>query len=216
MFLRHKSTILIIILALILVTGGVWYAQRPTPEIPPPAAENESGQAVNNSGSAVADDGAQNGGVDTSEWQTYTSPTFSYKYPKGWTCRESKDYNNGQIIKGLCGITYKNTGAFDDGINISFGFVPQHIATTDRWSGKLWSEIKMDGVQNQQNARTYSNNNFIGWISMKNQVHTLRLVARYLVDNGYYEVEAYAMGDTKTDEEYKKIIDKIITSFEER
>ena len=48
---------------------------------------------------------------------------------------------------------------------------------------------------------------------MKNQKHTLRLIARYQVNNGYYEVLVNVAGDTKTDKEFKKIIDDIISTF---
>lgn len=82
---QHKSTIFFIILALILIAGGVWYTQRPAPETPP-STSNEA-QAVDNAGSAVVDDGAQNGEVDTSDWKIYRNETHKYtiKYPNNLT-----------------------------------------------------------------------------------------------------------------------------------
>ena len=202
-----KTTLTIIILA--VVAGGyVWYAQRPAPETPP--TDGVNGQVVDNSDGLLGDEGR----IDTSDWETYTYSDFSFKYPKNWTCRESKDYS-GQVVKELCGITYgENTGAFDDGLDVSFGFVTNQIASTYKWAGKLWSETGITGVKDQSNSEEYENSNFTGWISMKNPTHTLRLIARHKVGDGYYEVEAYAMGDTKTDGEYKKIVDQIITTFE--
>ena len=76
-----KISLFDVILA--VIAGGVWYAQRPTPETPPPA--DNGGQAVDDSGGSVADEGTQNGGVDTDDWITYNHlHYYGYKIPNDW------------------------------------------------------------------------------------------------------------------------------------
>lgn len=70
MFLRDKSTIFLIILALILMAGGVWYVWKPAPT-PSPTVDK-------------TDNGATGGGVDTKDWVKYKNDEFGYEfsYPK--------------------------------------------------------------------------------------------------------------------------------------
>jgi len=148
-----------------------------------------------------------------SNWQVYSNTKFLYKCPQEWSIHSNKNYN-GQVELSECSKIYSGKISFDDGVGVSFGFVPQNVADNYEWAGQKWSDILINDIKNEPNAQYYSNNNFIGWISMKNQKHTLRLIARHQVDGGYYEVSAEAAGDTKTDKEFKEIIDKIISTFE--
>lgn len=146
-------------------------------------------------------------------WQTYSDSKFSYKCPLDWTLGENKNYN-GQVDLSECSKIYSGQLVLDDGVRITFGYVPQVVADNYFWAGQKWSETLINEVKNETNAQPYSNNNFIGWISMKNQKHTLSLIARYQVNGGYYEASAIAMGDSQTDQQYKQIIDEIISTFE--
>ncbi|MDD3284424.1 MAG: hypothetical protein PHZ07_02415 [Patescibacteria group bacterium] len=142
------------------------------------------------------------------------SDKFSFVCPGGWTLSENKDYG-GNVLVGQCGKVYSRQYALDDGININFGFVPQNLANTYSYSevqGK-YSEMIFNEIKNESNAQLYENGSFSGWISMKNQKHTMRIIARYQVEDGYYEVRANASGNTKTDQEFKKMIDDIIETF---
>lgn len=99
---KKITTISLTILAIIVIAGGVWYAQKPSPEAP--SADNGTGQAVDNSGDSVADDGTQDGGIDTSDdnieiieidkvdhqsddWMIYENTRFRYRIalPNGFT-----------------------------------------------------------------------------------------------------------------------------------
>ncbi len=85
MFLRNKSTISIIVLALILVAGGVWYAQRPAPEAPP-ASKPATPEVV-----TPGDN--ESGEVDTSDWKIYRNEElgFEVKYPEKFTYNYNKE-----------------------------------------------------------------------------------------------------------------------------
>jgi hypothetical protein len=48
---------------------------------------------------------------------------------------------------------------------------------------------------------------------MKNEAHTLQMIARKNVAGGYYEATALAVGETKTEQEYKTIFDQILSTF---
>jgi hypothetical protein len=137
---------------------------------------------------------------------------FTYNCPKGWQSGENLDYN-GQVKLRDCSIIYAGEYSFDDGISVSFGYVPNIFADVYMVAGAKYSDQLINEVKNESNAETYSNNNFNGWISMKNEKHTLQLIARYQVEDGYYEVSVNAVGDTRSDQDYKKIVDDIISSF---
>jgi len=146
-------------------------------------------------------------------WQVHSNARFDYKCPNDWSLNENLNHN-GQVELSACSKMYSSSKiSFDDGVIVSFGFVPQTVADNYEWSGQKWSDTLIDEVKNESNAQQYSNNNFVGWISMKNSKHTLKIIARYQVDGGYYELSADATGDTKTDQEFKKNIDDIVSTF---
>jgi len=119
----------------------------------------------------------------------------------------------GKIDTSECSKIYSGDFAFDDGVSVTFGFVPQTVADSTDTNGQKYADTIFNAVKNETNAAPYNNNNFTGYISLKNQQHALSLVARYQVTDGYYEVIANAMGDTKTDQQFKQMIDNIISSF---
>lgn len=147
-----------------------------------------------------------------SNWQVYSNVQFTYKCPSDWSLNKNLNYN-GQVELSECSKIYSGKISFDDGVSASFGFVPQSVADNYEWAGQKWSDTLINDVKNEPNAQQYSNNNFVGWISTKNQKHTLKLIARYQINGGYYELSADAMGDTKTDHEFKKMIDDIVSTF---
>lgn len=147
-----------------------------------------------------------------SNWRTYNNNQFSYKCPTDWSLNQNLNYN-GQVGLSECSKIYSGKISFDDGVSVTFGFVPQSVADKYEVAGQKWSDTLLYDVKNEPNAQEYSNNNFIGWVSMKNQKHTLKLIARHKVDGGYYELLASAMGGTKTDQEFKNMIDDIISTF---
>ncbi len=146
------------------------------------------------------------------DWKIYSDSRFSYKCPQDWLLGKNQNYN-GQVNLSECAKIYSGQMSFDDGVAITFGFVPQIVADGYEINNENYSEILLNETKNETNARPYSNNNFSGWISMKNQKHTLKLIGRYHVSNGYYEVIADVAGDTKTDTEFKQMIDDIISTF---
>ena len=157
---------------------------------------------------------AKVGVIDTTDWQTYRNSEYGYEYkcPAGWELHQNVDYG-GDVDLSVCSKIYSGKHAFDDGVSVSFGFVPLSVAENYYSAGKKWSETLMDNVKSQPNATKYLNNSFDGWISLKHSGHTLILLARRQVNGGYYEVSVSAVGDTKTDKEYKVIVDQIISTF---
>lgn len=151
---------------------------------------------------------------DISNWQTYTSEKygFEFKCPIDWQTNQNKNYG-GSVDLTDCSKIYSGVYAFDDGISVSFGFVPENIADNYGWGGKNWANQLFESVRDEKNSQPYFNNGFEGWISMETQIHTLKLIARHEAENGYYEVSADAMGDTKTDEEFKEIVNNIVSTF---
>lgn len=148
----------------------------------------------------------------TSDYQTFSNDRFTYQCPAGWYLGDNKNYN-AQIDLSECSKIYSGEYAFDDGISLTFGFVPQGVADNYKWNNEKWSGTLLNEVKNEENVEPYSNNNFTGWISGKNERHTLKLIARYPVEGGYYEMIANVAGDTKTEAEFKQMIDEIISSF---
>jgi hypothetical protein len=145
--------------------------------------------------------------------QVYEDQYFSYSCPAGWYMGESMSYN-GEVYLSECSKIYSGNFAFDDGVMVTIGYVSQEIADKiDKVTEKKYSDMILDQVKDEDNLEVYMNNNFSGWISPKNQKHTLSLIARQSVDGGYYEFFSTAMGDTKTYEQYREIIDQIIQSF---
>ncbi len=96
MFLRNKSTIFFIILALLLVAGFVWYGQRPAPEAPPAVGTGTGG------GQAAEDveNGLDGSTVDTNEWIEYRNEEFGFKfqYPKDIKMFDCTDTMSGSYI----------------------------------------------------------------------------------------------------------------------
>lgn len=133
---------------------------------------------------------------------------FSFDCPGGWTLSKNLDYG-GKVETSECSLTYAGLYSFDDGGRLTMGFVPDSIPTSE----KVYSDSQISTLKTFSNVSLYSNNGFEGWISMKNDSHTLRMVARLYIDGGYYEATALGVGDTKTDLEYKAIFDKMISSF---
>ena len=78
MFLRYKSIILPIVLALVLIAGGVWYVQKSTQETSPLA--NAVPQETKNSGSDA----------DMADWKTYRNEEYGFelKMPQKWEASE--------------------------------------------------------------------------------------------------------------------------------
>lgn len=142
------------------------------------------------------------------------SRNFSFICPGDWSLGDNKDYG-GQITSGECNKIYSGEYALDDGVRITFSFVPKDLADNYSYSDVQgnYSEMIFNDIRDESNAQLYVNSGFSGWISMKNQKHTMRLVARYQAGDGYYEVRADASGNTKTDQEFKTIIDNIIKTF---
>ena len=92
MFLRDKSTAILVILVLLLVAGGVWYAQRPAPETPPVASENGE-QAVVNTNDGLSDGDVDTGDNENDEWRVYHNSKHNYtiKLPIGFENRSPYD-----------------------------------------------------------------------------------------------------------------------------
>lgn len=147
-----------------------------------------------------------------SDWQLIDGGKFTYKCHSDWSKYVKKNYN-GKVETYECSKMYSGKISFDDGIAVKISFVPDDIAGSVLNNGEKWKDTILNEVKNEPNAQNYENNRFSGWLSMKNQKHTLTLIARYEVEDGYYEVIADAMGGTKTDLEFKKDIDDIISTF---
>ncbi|MDO8669296.1 MAG: hypothetical protein Q7K65_03300 [Candidatus Buchananbacteria bacterium] len=137
----------------------------------------------------------------TVNWQSYSNSYFSYKCPPDQPISQGKNYN-GQVDVSVCSV-------------VGFSFVPKSVSDSYKVEGEKWSDILLNEVRNESNAQVYSNNGFIGWVSMKNQKHTMTLIARYQVEGGYYEVLVDVIGDvdTRTDYEIKQMADGIIATF---
>jgi hypothetical protein len=148
----------------------------------------------------------------TAGWQTISDDknTFTYKCPNDWKKGYSFNYNAMAKYAECSKITSKF--AFDDGVDIKIGFVSDE-ASKYIWAGEKWANTLINEIKNETNSQPYTNNGFTGWISMKNQKHTLVLIARMPANGGYYEISAGAEGSAKTDTEYKAIIDQILSTF---
>jgi hypothetical protein len=133
---------------------------------------------------------------------------FSYNCPSGWTLGENLDYG-GKVKLKECSLIFASKFAFDDGGMFTLGFVPDSITQDER----SYSDSQIKTLKTFANTTTYSNNGFEGFISMKNESHTLLIIARKNVTGGYYEATALGMGETKTDQEYKAIFDQMFSSF---
>ena len=152
---------------------------------------------------------------ETTPGQKYvdTDSNFSYTCPTDWSLLTNLNYD-GQVKTSECTKIYSGQISFDDGASIVIGFVPQTVADTVQVAGGNFSDIILNDVKGQENVQVYSNNNFVGWYSLKNPQHTFQLIARLPATGGYYEIQALAMGDTKTDQEYKQMIDAIVATFQ--
>lgn len=190
-------TILIIILLIVIIGIGIYFWQKSNQGNTQPLISVSPSSTLSVSGAG----------------QIYTDENFTYVCPDDWTLGENKNYN-GEVNLSECSMIYSGQYSFDDGVDLTFGYVPQTVADSIDATGQKYSDTILNQVKNEDNAKSYSNGDFTGWISMANSAHTLALVARYPVDGGYYEVTATAMGDTKTDQEYKTMIDDIISTFE--
>lgn len=159
-----------------------------------------------NTDKTPADDGSAVTATDetVAAGQVFKNERFSYVCPEGWTLGTNKNYD-GQVTLSECSKIYSGTVSFDDGVDVSFGFVPTSV----------FNDVSFNEVKNESNAVAYLNNSFNGWISMKNAKHTLKMIARLPVpgQDGFYEVIADAEGSTKTDSEFKAMIDEIVSSF---
>lgn len=148
-------------------------------------------------------------------WETYRDEAvgYSYQYPSGWDLGTNQLYN-GEVELSESSKIYSGPLSFDDGILVTFGFVPQTVADTCQLPAGKCSQVLLNQVKNETDAQAYSNNSFEGWVSMRNSKNTLALIARRQASGGYYEVSALGMGDTQTAQEYKDIIDDVITTFQ--
>ncbi len=114
-----KIPLLVVILA--VIAGGVWYAQRPTPEIPP--STDNGAQAVDNSGDSVADGGAQDGVVDTSDHKNLEQLQNELK-------NELFDQRTKIEIIEIVNNAIYGKGSFTD-MPTGFNFIAER--TNDRW-----------------------------------------------------------------------------------
>lgn len=136
----------------------------------------------------------------------YICPDWRTRYP-------NKDYN-GRVDISECSQSYTSgTLSFDDGVRITFGFVPQDVAQNVKVGEELYSTIIADNIKNESNVKPYFYSGFAGWISMENPKHTLSIVARSARPDGYYEITADAQGHKYTDKQFQKMIEDIINTF---
>lgn len=84
MVLRYKSTIILVILVLLLVAGGVWYARGSAPQTPP-IANDDGKQVVDKTENELS-----GGEIDTSDWKTYRNDKYGFelKMPQKWEASE--------------------------------------------------------------------------------------------------------------------------------
>lgn len=190
----QKSNYLWIIVVIAIIIAGIYFWQKSTKD------KNNTSKIDQK---------------ETVEGQVYSDTNFKYYCPDDWSMEQNQNYD-GKVNFSECSKIYSGEFSFDDGVMLTFGFVPQEIANNqiNEATGKKYSDTILDEVKNEENVESYTNNNFVGWISPANQKHTLALVARYQTEDGYYEVIANAMGNTKTYEQYKKMVDDIIFTFQ--
>jgi len=150
----------------------------------------------------------------TEELRTYaeTHGLFSFKCPASWDFLTSKDYG-GAVSFLECAQIFTDQDSFKGGISIKFGFIPKDIFESYSLNGKKWSEIQMNAVKEQTNSQAYSQNSFEGWLSMKNEEHSLGITAVRKVQDGYYQVRVSATGEDRTDFQFKESADTVIASF---
>ena len=193
---KQRFTNVFLVILIILLVGIVGYFIFI--KITAPASQQSSAPQTN-----------QN---EVANWQTMgdKDATFSFKCPADWKKFDNLNYN-GLVNLVECSKIYSEI-AFDDGVSVSFGFVSDE-ASNYKWANEKYSETLINNVKNETNAKSYSNKLFEGWVSMKNEKHTLILIARMPVAGGYYEVSGEAEGDRLTDVEYKGLVDRIIASF---
>lgn len=176
--------------------------------------ESTDSEKEEESPNEIVDDNEEHSSQDSfADWQLVSGGKFTYQCPTDWSQGVNKNYN-GQVDLSECSKIYSGEISFDDGISIRFGYVTDEIAENYVWAGEKWADTIFNGVKDEPNAQEYENNNFSGWLSMNNQRHTLKMIARYKVSGGYYEVTADAMGDTKADSEFKQFVDDIVSTFE--
>lgn len=138
MLLRDKSTIFLIILALILVAGGVWYTQKPAPATPP---------VVSGNGEQVVDKTANeltSGEIDTSDWKTYRNDKvgFTMKYPNDWTT-DNDDFYTTEMYDWLKSINFATEGSPLVGINFTTTIIEPK---TDDQKVVISKKLIVDGV----------------------------------------------------------------------
>lgn len=210
---QTQKTIVAIVVIVIVISGGLYFWQQKKnagsklPDASKPEQNQNAGQDT------TSDQPVTTPKINQPVGQIYQNTKFSYSCPKDWTLNSNKNYN-GQVDLSECTKIYSGEISFDDGISLTFGFVPQNMSENYRINGQKYADMIFNEVKNEANAKTYANNNFSGWISMKNERHALAMIARYEVADGYYEVSANAMGNSKTDAEFRKMTDDIVGTFQ--
>lgn len=145
-------------------------------------------------------------------WTTYTdvSKAYSFKCPSNWTYDNKQvDYNSKVKINKCILENEVSKYEFIDGIIVKIGFIPDEVAASEEMYAKNIGEV----IQNQDNYQTYTMNGFDVWMSLANDSHTLKMVARKTVNGGFYEIAADAAGNMVSDEQYKSDLDMMMNSF---
>jgi len=160
MFLRYKSTISIIVLALVLIAGGVWYAQKPAPETPPAASDNGA-QVIEDK-----NDGLSGGEVDTSSWKTYQNEKYEFelKYHPYWETSASdvgvNEENKHYLLDYLAFNDYKNKNSKD-----ALPLLDIALINTERDDrGPInYGELITRQIINNFDVEIYLNNHYFGY-----------------------------------------------------
>ena len=208
--------VILVIFLIIVAIVGVYYYQQLNKTTNPktttgPIYTTASTQAVTSASQSPTSSSTSSSTSTTG--QIFTNDKFSYTCPVDWTLGTNKNYN-GQVDLSECSKIYSGKMSFDDGIDMTFGYVPQTVADSiDGATGQKYADTILNQVKNETNAQSYTNNNFTGYLSGQTNTHTLALIARYPVAGGYYEVSATAMGNTQTSQQYEQMVNDVISTF---
>ena len=143
-FHTHKvfASIGIILIAMIIIGGGIWYFVQ--------SAEDKAGTVDDNTVNKTATSSAKTATSsatkdETADWKTYTSKTFSVKYPEGWlTSSDASDLEN---------IVFKNAGMKVTIIIITEGGVSPN---TQGSSKSETTNVEFNDTITKANEITYS------------------------------------------------------------
>lgn len=139
---------------------------------------------------------------------------FTFDCPDGWVFEEKT--TDSKIIVKSCSINYDQIDdlSFDDGITISFKYIPNYIINID----SDYADIKSKDIiiKYKDIVEDYFKDEFIGKIGWNKTNYELYLIARYYTSEGCYEVEASSYTETQEENVQKRrklLIDQIISSF---